>query len=540
VNEASLAASSTDVIDILIDEARDKVNARESQLAILLLNRLRQTKGDVLAPRQLFRALTNLGAANLNLRNVAVAAEYFLKAGPLQPNDETGQINIVLAHHLLGQDEEAHRLASTLLVQCPYSARLLSLWIMSAPPEKSFEELEAAVAPTLRKEAQIASALSQLALKAGDTNLAIMYAQNAVADKPDWAQLHLVLAQSRFARVIFAEGRSAPLSHSDRIELLEQTNTSAERAYHLARSEKDAYIVSQARALQVDIALLDGRKEDAERLAIECLSSCPDEPSGYVATAQVAFSHGRADQGIRLLEQAYSLGKPPLTLVFMLGQSLMQRGTDLDVQRAGNILTAADFHRESLELKEPIGVLAIQALIRARRFSEAVEYLSRCGSFITSALARALEGYIALKEQDGESADRLLTESLALIVADENDAVSDFLARNLIQVGRLLDALPLLQSLFESQIPQFDPGLLLDCAARLRRDDVVLSTCQTLYDRGVRDWDLQEFEIQYLQQYDYDKAIRKAADIHSRKPRPSRCPTSVGDPVDEGQRKFTS
>jgi hypothetical protein len=100
--EAISISSTSDEIDRQIDEARDKINARELQLAVLLLNRVEQTKGDVLTARQRFRVLTNLGAANLNLRNARAAAEYFFKAIRLQPDEEFGKINVVLAHHLLG------------------------------------------------------------------------------------------------------------------------------------------------------------------------------------------------------------------------------------------------------------------------------------------------------------------------------------------------------------------------------------------------------------------------------------------------------
>jgi hypothetical protein len=60
-------------------------------------------------------------------------------------------------------------------------------------------------------------------------------------------------------------------------------------SYQLAVHDKDAHLASQARALQADIALLDGRRLDAERLALESVSSCPDEVSGYTAMAQVAL-----------------------------------------------------------------------------------------------------------------------------------------------------------------------------------------------------------------------------------------------------------
>jgi transcription elongation GreA/GreB family factor len=64
-----------------------------------------------------------------------------------------------------------------------------------------------------------------------------------------------------------------------------------------------------------------------------------------------------------------------------------------------------------------------------------------------------------------------------------------------------------MQELFRAQTPNFDVGLLFTCAGRLKKDEVILETCQELHDRGVRDWEFQEFESQYLEEYDPMKAI---------------------------------
>lgn len=97
-------------------------------------------------------------------------------------------------------------------------------------------------------------------------------------------------------------------------------------------------------------------------------------------------------------------------------------------------------------------------------------------------------------------------------------SATDFLARTLLEAGRLADALPLLQELFNAQTPNFDVGLLLNCAARLKEDKTILETCQALYERGVREWDFQEFESQYLEEYDYQKAISRLQEFIATNP----------------------
>jgi hypothetical protein len=78
------------------------------------------------------------------------------------------------------------------------------------------------------------------------------------------------------------------------------------------------------------------------------------------------FNKGHSDEGIRVLEQVYSRNKPPLPLILMLGQALLQRGAEQDVERAANILTAVTFSTESREIKEPVIISAVQALVRAQ------------------------------------------------------------------------------------------------------------------------------------------------------------------------------
>jgi transcription elongation GreA/GreB family factor len=58
----------------------------------------------------------------------------------------------------------------------------------------------------------------------------------------------------------------------------------------------------------------------------------------------------------------------------------------------------------------------------------------------------------------------------------------------------------------------------VECAHRLGKEQVILDTCQALYDRGVRDWGLQEFESQYLEERDYQKAISRLQEFIAANP----------------------
>ncbi|HTU33553.1 MAG TPA: hypothetical protein VMF66_07095, partial [Candidatus Acidoferrum sp.] len=97
-------------------------------------------------------------------------------------------------------------------------------------------------------------------------------------------------------------------------------------------------------------------------------------------------------------------------------------------------------------------------------------------------------------------------------------SATEFLAHTLMDAGRLPDALPLLQELFNAQTPNLDVAVLLNCAARLKQDQIILDTCEELHKRGVRRWELIEFEAQYLEEYNFTKAITRLQEFITTNP----------------------
>jgi hypothetical protein len=98
-----------------------------------------------------------------------------------------------------------------------------------------------------------------------------------------------------------------------------------------------------------------------------------------------------------------------------------------------------------------------------------------------------------------------MTEAEALAIRAKRELTEasgadtkEFLARLFMRLGMFAEALPLFQQLFNLDTQAFDSGQLLDCAARLHRDDVVIETCAELERRGQDRWELVSFEVQYL------------------------------------------
>lgn len=507
LTESVASTVATTEIDGLIDEARSRINPNDAQIAVSLLNRIQRTKGGNLSDWHRFRIFTNLGAASLILGKGEEAARHFLDAAPLRPTDELAVANEVLAYHLLLMDKETREKATAAVELFPNSTRIRSLWIQSAPLDATYEDLLNATPLYMRKDAEVASALARRAMAAAQIEAGIQHAADAVEDKPKWSQAHLLLAQAHFARVAMADRSVKPLDADDRAASLAKADSIAGAAVTVAETEGALYVKSQALALKSDIALLEGRKEDGARYARESFGADSSELHGRMAMAQAAFALGNRDEGIRILEEAYVQSKYAPNVSFMLGQALLSRGVDADLSRAFEVFSSANLTNLKQDLVDPLTIGAVRALTLAERYDEVEAYASRPEVVNSPALASAINAYPALKQGANAEANQFLDAAIASRKENDTLSTTDLLARTLMEAGRWSDALPLLQELFEAQTLNFDAGLLLNCAGRLKRDDIILETCEALYMRGVRGWESLEFESQYLEEYDYPKAL---------------------------------
>jgi len=518
LTESVTSTSAATEIDALIDEARAHITPSDAQIGVLLLNRIQRSKGGELTDWHRFRIATNLGAANLMLGLAAEAARYFLEAKHFRPDDELAVTNEVLAYHLLLQDDETRRKSAAAIERFPNSTRLRSLSIQSAPAEKTYTELLEATPGHLQKDAEVASALGRKALASGLLGPAIEHARKATVDKPKWAQAHLLLAQAYFGTIAMAVRTAIPLIAKERETNLANSLAAADDAISLAVTDRDANTRAQALALKSDITFIQGRNEDAARFARESFGADPADLQGRLAMAQVSVSAGNLDEGIRILEEAYPHADHAPHVSFMLGQALMARGTLSDLGRAIEVFSSTKHENLDRELVDPVVVSAARAMIRAKRYADALNLGARPEVASSPVLVATIKAYTALNESRDNEAGQFLDGAIHSRQAQDSRCATDFLARTLIDAGRLADALPLLQELFNAQTPNFDVGLLLNCAGRLKQDKIILDTCQALYERGVRNWEVVEFESRYLEEYDFPKAIARLQEFITANP----------------------
>jgi tetratricopeptide (TPR) repeat protein len=497
-----------DETDSQINEARDYIAKREFQLATLLLNRVQHNKGDKLTPRQKFRVLSNLGAAALGSGKPNEAATFFLGAVSCQPSDEQGKINEVLAYLIIGDLSSCHAKATVLRREYPASPRLAALWVMSAPKEVRVGALECEINSVLRTDAEVSVALARRALMDLAFDKALEYASSAQKSAPKWSQPHLILAQISLGSALHIQFGFRAKGGMQETSLVE-AEAAISRALEMAREEKDEQTEKMALVQRVDIWLLLKKIDEAIKDAEEAQKLDAEDTQVMLAMAQVRIASGRVDDGISVLRKAHRLHPDP-NVAFVYGRALSNRGREGDLDEALSVLLQVSIQDIRSELRPTFVTQAFQCLAKKKDWAGAETYLSKVAEFLDVVTLRVIRGYLAHYQDQPREAERHALDAQSLLpTANANADTKGFLARLLMLIGRPADALPLWQELFNTEDPFFDPGNLLNCAARLHKDDLVMQTCDQLHARGVNDWHLLEFEVSYLEKYKIDTAIER-------------------------------
>jgi tetratricopeptide (TPR) repeat protein len=231
------------------------------------------------------------------------------------------------------------------------------------------------------------------------------------------------------------------------------------------------------------------------------------EPGVMLALAQVRFASDRNDDAIVILQRAFEL-HPRADVAYVYAQALQKRGREADFGLALLVLLQISITDLRPELRPATVTNTIQCFAKKNDWQGAETYLAKVSDALDPAVRSMMKGYLAHHQGQEQEAQHFAAKARGLLTDNVNADTKESLARLFVLIGRPADALPLLQELFDKEVPGFDPRNLLTCAAKLDRDDLIMQTCQMLRARGVQDWNLVEFEVQYLEKYKIDDAIR--------------------------------
>ena len=490
-------------VDHDIDQARDRIRAGAADEGRILLKRVQDNYSGHLTSYHRFRIASNLAFAALQEGKLAEASQFFLQAVQYEPNNEDAQINGVLAYYVVGDNRRAFDLASKLRRQYQASARLASFWVMTAPEEMQTSELDDQVGPILRADADVAVALAQRAVQRNELELASGYAMCAKKLRPESSQPRYVLAQIELRRAL-PDVRGRALKKEQREKHAENAVAHATEALFLAQQEG-------AKPSQVEILLVrcrgylvQGKVAEGSSDAASAIALLPHHPDALLALSESKLAEGKLQESADAAERLNDISTA-LPVRVMQAYALSATGTDANLDKAIAILLEVTSLLPP-PMRPSAAILAVKAIMRRRKIDVGEEYLRSLSGQLDAATELALKSAV---EPDANRAVEFALDAKSRCTEETHLETKDFLARTFMRLQRPADALSLLQELVPSEFAAFDPRLLVDCAFRLGRHDIIMDVFDTLSAQPGRPWEEIEFEVQFLERYNIPKAITR-------------------------------
>ena len=167
--------------DSALDLARDYINQNKPAQALDFLEQQKALIWSQATPQTKARLLMAMGAAKLGLGEEHRAAELFLEAVQLTPDDEKANCNAAVACFLLDDLPQALSRANQVLEKNPanYQARSVVIQASSEP----LEQLVAGLPPFCKENRDVTFALGAVARRCGDRQQAVRWYRAAAKGK---------------------------------------------------------------------------------------------------------------------------------------------------------------------------------------------------------------------------------------------------------------------------------------------------------------------------------------------------------------------
>jgi tetratricopeptide (TPR) repeat protein len=357
----SLGPGSESAIDTELDEAKTELDQFHLEVVTHKLDRVETRYTDRLTDRQRFRLLTLRANLSITKGQWQKAGELLLRAKTLQPEDERARANEALAYELLGNPVRAHDLAASLRSEFPSSASVAAIWVRTAPPAVSFEEVESRVRDLGRSDEMLVLSLAYRALQCGQVDVGISYAEHGKEIAPDAPQTWFVLAQLRHEK-----GRPEARRADRRREFLE-ADAAYGKAITLAATHGATELQAAARVNRGILrALVEDPNADTDYQSAIELS--PQDISIRCRYAAYLIDARRYDEAMREAEAASSQTNSP-DAVFLAAEARFQRNTGDDRDRAVEALLGIVGTPDSIRRAEVVQ-LALEILIEKGRWAE--------------------------------------------------------------------------------------------------------------------------------------------------------------------------
>lgn len=478
-------------IDRTITQAfKDHIDTGRPEKAIAIYEQIQTNHWNSLTPHQRYRLMANWGHALLKQDDYAGAAKKYHAAAEQEEGDNS-KILRARAYWLQDNRIEAHAVAQALCNARPdfADAHWVRLHCLSGNP--SFDDVLAGVPESVKADPQVAIALSWLAKSQDLGELAIHWARQAVAAKPDWDEAlhHLasLLLESQREEVDWTSepepqfAVANPSAVREALALLDQI-LSREEILSVHFRAQAYYSRSTARRL------LDGAA--AGRTDLQRAHELQPK-EGRIAGTWATDLHSRknGDEAIRVLD-ALPLSERHLQGDVMLAVWLGERNRDGDIAHAVSVLEAWKGKHECKDFTASFewAKILIQCRLTVEKTTDALVVADSVVTDLPIDRGNAILRAMALDtREDNERLRPFLDEALRSSSADSTWPERYELCRLLNRHERHAEALSVIQPIARPKLLTPEVRLALEAAEAAEDWAYVLQTCSTLRSNGV--WD---------------------------------------------------
>ena len=504
-------ASANSQAKSVLQEAKQAIEEHDYPVAKRLLERLRKQQWDELSSAERFQLLTSLGAVRLAESAAEDAAELFLRAKSLQPDDEKALTNEAFAYFLRDELTRARELAGQLRIRFPHSARIAAILVNSSAAAESPDELVSALDEHLISDVEVAVALAARFAQKGDTERAESLLRGAKKGKTEWSALKLMTGRAIVASEIKEAAKQGNRQQQNRKERLNEAEQLFSEAAEIAKNERLITTAADALLDRAQVRKLQGRAQAADSDVELAFSMAPDEPTVIAQMSELYRSRGDIERAVEMIQRAAQMS-PRADIQYTFASALRARGKPGDYRKAAELLLDVALASPGYGVipsgREHVISIAIECLGRDGRWEEAEKLLSDLPEELILPIAAAsIRASLAMQKHENELANRHADQALSLVTERTDRDALAYLAAVLNELGRHKEALPLWQKVVRPGEPGPDPRRLLDTAYRLGRHDVILDVCTEFRKAGVRNPELLQYEITVLEEYDVEDAV---------------------------------
>ncbi len=476
----AVATSTTGVLGAEIDIAAGYLKESRPSATIAKLEEIQRRHWGGLDANGRFRVLAILGHSHGNIGEVRKAANFYLQAKALLPDDVRSAALEAVAYSYLGDQAKARALAAAALQRDPTSSLAVSILVQTAPDDMPLAEVKGLVPEHLAKEAGILHRLGWRALNQGDDAAAESIAREALRAEPQSAYMKelLGIAIVRVAGSCAGDGRAAdPVRLSEAKDLLTD-------ALKTLTAPDDVARLRSARAVANELLCLPSEADADHHAAIDAQ---PSHPGYFDCFVNSLIRRNRPDAAIELLEKAI-VTCPNIPFEVLLANLLAERNGARDRARAVEILTSCLPRAAGADSDTRWAIIAalVQLYCLAHQPERAEQLLSDLApDYLPAAARHAIQSEIygrtrraveaaksALAARDALSADANINARLrvgeALAKADEHRAALDLFKPH-VRPGRVTE---LTRKVLFSAYYADDAEYLLSYCAQLRSNGV--------------------------------------------------------------------